>query len=147
MYGVLTNSFKKNTPNVAKQGLHTLLLREKHQHNCLGSKPLRLGINDPEKPTTRDDSKVATAEGYFHLFKDNKDGTFEGKAMKTSVFSTSDIGLEWADWSLVGVHTYNGDDNTRRATIKEKDVRAKLVLLPGNVLAEYPREWLTYILK
>ena len=44
-------------------------------------------------------------------------------------------------WHLVGISKYYGLRDTTEE-IRKADVKGKLVLMPGNILAEYPKGWL-----
>jgi hypothetical protein len=120
-----------------------------YSHKCMGSKRLRLRVK-AHSTQKRDDSKVITRTGQIlQLVTDNGDKSYEGIPVKTKRFTSEDQDdLDHLDWSQVGVWIFDGlDSETDSITVREEDVASKWLLLPGAIVAEYPREWMTHMIK
>ncbi len=140
-YRHLKKGFYPGTQNIGVQGIRNTLLHQLHTHMCPSERKLRLSAK-----TTRtiDDSLVyCSNDRYYKILEESEEsGMYKAARIKTRKFRHPLIRTPFdLPWSLVGVKKYYGlRDDVQE--ISREDVQGKLILMPGNVLAEYPKSWL-----
>ncbi len=139
-YRHLKRAFYPGSINIGSQGIKNTLLQHLHEHQCPEKRSLRL-TNHTTRRT--DDSLVFTGNNrYYRILENLGGGRYKAARVNPRQFTHAHIRLPFQlPWNLVGVRKYYGM-RANKEEISRKDIKGKLVLMPGNLLVEYPSTWL-----